>query len=123
MSDVLCILLVLKTITTYYNMNSEDLETIQDLLLRRGAMCVINGHKMYTEESVIACLKEALQPKENVRPLERFEFRCEQCNTIHKQSGYAVAQLAMGHSLTFTCGCGNRISLGDDDDYKPGWNG
>jgi len=36
-------------------------EAIKDILQRRGAKYEINGHAFYTEESVEACLNEALQ--------------------------------------------------------------
>ena len=34
-------------------------EKIKDIMLRRGALHVINGHRFYSEESVKNCLQEA----------------------------------------------------------------
>ena len=45
------------------------------------------------------------------RALEKYEFYCDGCNTIHKMSMYASAQLAMKHDIVFTCPCGNKIDL------------
>ena len=39
-------------------------EQINDILRRRGALHVINGHRMYSEESVKCAIKEALQQVE-----------------------------------------------------------
>jgi hypothetical protein len=45
------------------------------------------------------------------RKLGRYEFHCQQCNTIHQMSAYAIAQQTMGHGLLFKCTCGNKIEL------------
>lgn len=37
--------------------------------------------------------------------LQPYEFQCKGCKKIHKQSSYCIAQIAMGHSVTFTCDC------------------
>lgn len=50
--------------------------------------------------------------KVNVKvKLGEFEFYCKKCETVHKKTSYAIAQKAMGVSLTFTCDCGNQIKL------------
>jgi hypothetical protein len=41
-------------------------DQINDILKRRGALHVINGHRMYSEESVKSALKEALQQVNSV---------------------------------------------------------
>jgi hypothetical protein len=46
--------------------------------------------------------------------LGEFDFFCENCQTIHTKSHYAIAQGAMGVALDFTCDCGNVIPLGAD---------
>lgn len=38
----------------------KNIEKIKDIISRRGALHVINGHNFYTEESVINCLQESL---------------------------------------------------------------
>lgn len=41
----------------------------------------------------------------------KYHFRCE-CGKVHKMGAYCVAQLASGHSLTFTgCDCGATTDL------------
>jgi len=45
------------------------------------------------------------------RDLESFEFFCDECNTIHTKTPYAIAQHTMGVELIFTCECGNKIDL------------
>jgi hypothetical protein len=42
-------------------------------------------------------------------------YMCD-CRNWHKLSGYAVAQNAMGHAVTHTCGyCGRRNTIDPDD--------
>lgn len=42
---------------------------------------------------------------------DKYHFRCEKCRTVHKMSGYPIAQLASGHSMTHICKCGNKNYL------------
>lgn len=46
-----------------------------------------------------------------VRELDKYEFACTKCNTVHKMSLYAIAQLGMGNALVFTCTCKKKIDL------------
>lgn len=43
--------------------------------------------------------------------LSKHQFYCEKCKTIHNKSLYAIAQIASGVRLVFTCKCGNKIYL------------
>jgi hypothetical protein len=43
--------------------------------------------------------------------LGKFEFRCESCKRIHKESGYSVAQRASGNHMVHTCECGHQTTL------------
>lgn len=45
------------------------------------------------------------------RKLGEYEFVCKKCGSLHTQIPYAVAQLAMGNPLIFSCSCGNKINL------------
>lgn len=47
----------------------------------------------------------------NERVLKDHEFYCKGCRTVHEQSMYCIAQLAMDVEITFTCECGNKIHL------------
>jgi hypothetical protein len=48
--------------------------------------------------------------------MNNFSFQCDSCETWHEMSGYAVAQLAMGHEINFTgCDCGDTTTLLPDD--------
>lgn len=42
---------------------------------------------------------------------ERPSFKCPACKKIHNYSIYALAQLAQGHELIFTCDCGEKLYL------------
>ena len=42
------------------------------------------------------------------KKLSKFEFICKKCGVKHKQSLYAVAQIASGNNLIFTCDCGRK---------------
>ncbi len=35
---------------------------------------------------------------------------CFKCGHIEEKATYAIAQVAMGHAVTFTCDCGNKIN-------------
>lgn len=48
---------------------------------------------------------------ERLKELKSNEFFCNKCKTIHTKSVYAIAQLAMGNELIFTCDCGKKITL------------
>lgn len=43
-----------------------------------------------------------------------YEFYCNKCKKIHKQSPYCIAQKCMGHEVIFTCDCGNKIEVIDN---------
>jgi hypothetical protein len=45
------------------------------------------------------------------RELGKYEFACGGCNQVKQMSAYAIAQLASGHSLTFTCECKHKTNL------------
>lgn len=51
-------------------------QKIKDIINRRGALHVVNGHRFYTEESVINCLKEAF----GLLPSPEKPFPCFQDN-------------------------------------------
>ncbi len=60
---------------------------------------------------------------------EKFEFQCSQCKTVHHLAGYAIAQLAAGNNLIFTCNhklpngqrCEKQKKL-NSKRFKQGWN-
>ena len=37
---------------------------------------------------------------------DSYSFKCQTCGTVHSFHVDAVAQMAMGHTLTHTCKCG-----------------
>lgn len=56
-------------------------------------------------------LRSWLKDAELNKNLKEFEFRCEKCLKVHKESAYCVAQRASGYSITHTCECGNSTHL------------
>lgn len=47
----------------------------------------------------------------NEKKLNEFEFQCSKCKKIHEKAYYAIAQLAQGHKIKFTCDCGHKMIL------------
>lgn len=47
--------------------------------------------------------------------LNRYEFACKGCKKIEKMASYAIAQLSMGHTVTFTCSCKAKTDLRPSD--------
>ena len=45
------------------------------------------------------------------KPLGQYQFQCGKCKCVHTQNSYAIAQIAMGHSIVLTCDCGNKVKL------------
>jgi hypothetical protein len=45
------------------------------------------------------------------KELGPYEFECAKCGKVHKKSGYAIAQGAMGVELIHTCDCGGKTRL------------
>ena len=43
--------------------------------------------------------------------LKPYEFQCEGCEKIHKQSAYCIAQVGMGYGVDFTCDCGHETPI------------
>jgi hypothetical protein len=56
-------------------------------------------------------LRSWIKNAELNKNLKEFEFRCEKCLAVHKESAYCVAQRASGYSITHKCGCGNKTYL------------
>ena len=42
---------------------------------------------------------------------KKFTFKCTKCKKVHEMNTYAIAQIAMGNSIIFTCDCGKKIKL------------
>lgn len=40
-----------------------------------------------------------------------FNFECSGCKEMIEVSGYAIAQIASGNELTFSCVCGAKTNL------------
>lgn len=54
--------------------------------------------------------------------VDQFVFKCAGCNAAHQIPAYAIAQCAMGHTLTHTCDCGQRHHVQGKERGRQGYD-
>ncbi len=57
--------------------------------------------------------KDMTKPTKTIKIVTEYElqwdeFQCKDCEKIHIQSTYCIAQVAMGKAITFACDCGHK---------------